>query len=142
MAAYEMFDFLAKSTADYKTLFSTSVIPQHVMTEVGEINTIIHTGDDGSEERIILDKDPIFRVRLRWDYLSPADAGTIVNHYYSTAIGCGMSRSWRWRHPTDGHDYTVRFDTPLSRAIMPRAGDSSGIHQISEITLRILGQST
>lgn len=142
MASYEMFDFLSKTTADSKALFSTSVIPQHILTEVGQKNIVIHTGDDGSEERIALDSKSIFRVRLKWDYLKPGDAGTIVNQYYSTNLGNGMARSWRWAHPTDGHQYTVRFDSPLSRAIMPRAGDSSGIHQIAEITLRILGQAT
>ena len=142
MASYEMFDFLSKTTADSKALFSTSVIPQHVLTEVGDKNVIIHMGDDGSEERIALDNNAIFRVRLRWDYLKPGDAGTIINQYYSTGLGNGRARSWRWAHPTDGHQYTVRFDAPLSRAIMPRSGDSSGIHQIAEIVLRVLWQST
>jgi hypothetical protein len=140
MTAYEMWDFLGKTTADSKTL--VALAPQHVLTEVGDKNVVIHMGDDGSEERIALDNTSIFRVKLRWDYLSPSDAGTIVNQYYSTGEGNGRARSWRWAHPTDGHDYTVRFDTPLSRAIMPRSGDSSGIHQIPEIILRILGRST
>ena len=139
MAAYEMYDFLSVSTADSKTL--VALTPQHIITELGEKNVVIHTGDDGSEERIALDSKSIFRVRLKWDYLVEADAGTIVNQYYSTGEGNGTSRSWRWTHPTDGHDYTVRFDSPLSRSIMPRAGDGQ-IHQIPDITLRILGRST
>lgn len=142
MAAFEMYDFLSKTTADSKVLLSTSVIPQHVVTEIGDKNDIIHVGDDGSEERIALDNRAIFRVKLKWDYLSPSDAGVIVNQYYSTGLGNARARSWRWAHPTDGHQYTVRFDAPLSRSIMPISGDSSGTHQIAEITLRILGQAT
>jgi hypothetical protein len=137
-----MYDFLSKTTADCKVRLSTAIIPQHVLTEIGEKNVVLHLGDDGSEERIALDNKSIFRVRLKWDYLLPTDARVITSHYYSTGLANGMSRSWRWHHPTDNHDYTVRFDSPLSRSIMPRAGNSSGIHQIAEITLRILGQAT
>jgi hypothetical protein len=133
-----MFDFLSATTADSKTLFAVN--PQEILTEIGEKNVVIHMGDDGSEERVALDNDPIFRVKLRWNYLSESDAGTIFNQYYSTGEGNGMARSWRWDHPTDGHDYTVRFDAPLSRSWIPAAG--APLHGIQEITLRILGKST
>ena len=141
MAEFEMWDYLSPSTADSKTLIATP-IPQQMLVEEGVKNVIIHTGDDGSEERIALDNDPIFRVNLQWDYLTGSDAGIIVNQYYSTGEGNGTARSWRWTHPTDGHNYTVRFDEPLSRAIMPRSGLDPTLHQISAMTLRILGRTT
>ena len=132
----EMYDFLSASTADY-TSTDLNVSPQKILEESGSKNQIIHMGDDGSEERISLDNDPIFYVNLQWDVLGSTDAGKIVNFYYSTGVANGIHRSFRWVHPTDGHTYTVRFASDLRR--FERPGNVYGIHQVK---LRILGKAT
>ena len=138
--AFEMYDFLSTSPVAANSSTELAVVPQHLLVERGTKNVVIHSADDGSEERIALDNNPIFRARMRWDYLTANDAGIIYNMYFSTGAGNGISRSFRWSHPTDGHKYTVRFDSELERNWIPAAGGS--LHGISEITLRILGRAT
>lgn len=133
---YEMWDYLSASTANYVAA-NLNVTPQNIMTERGYKNITIHLGDDGSEERIALDSKSIFYVNLQWDVLGTTDASTIVNHYHSTGIANGIGRSFRWSHPTDGHIYTARFDSDLSRFEVP--GNLFGIAQVS---LKILGRAT
>jgi hypothetical protein len=138
--AYEMWDFLSTGGVAADSSTELTIIPQHLLLEQGKKNVVIHTGDDGSEQRIVLDRKPIFRVRLRWDYLSANEAGVIVNMFYSTSAGHGTARTFRWEHPLDGHKYTVRFDGELGRNWINAAGGP--LHGISEISLRILGRAT
>ena len=133
---YEMWDFLSTQAANYVST-TLNITPQRVMTERGLKNQLVHLGDDGSEERITLDKDSVFYVSLQWDVLGSTDAGKIVNFYHSTSIANGIARSFRWNHPTDGHKYTVRFDGDLSRMEIP-----GNLFGISQINLKILGKAT
>jgi len=133
---YEMYDFLTATTANYVST-ALNVTPQRIMVERGIKNQVVHLGDDGSEERVNLDSKSIFRVSLQWDVLGSTDASKIVNFYHSTAIANGMSRSFRWTHPTDGHTYTARFDSDLRRLEVP-----GNLFGIGEVTLRILGRAT
>ena len=136
MPAFEMWDFLSTQAADYKSTM-LNIKPQRVLSEMGNKNQIIHLGDDGSEEIITFDSTTVFKVSLQWDVLNEADSGTIFNFFHSTALGNGLSRSFRWQHPTDGHKYTVRFDGQLSRSISP-----ASLYGISSINLKILGKAT
>jgi len=134
----EIWDFLSTSptTANYNST-NLAIKPQQVFTERGVKNQVIHLGDDGSEERITLDADSVFYVTLRWDVLGTTDASKIVNYYHSTSIANGKGRSFRWEHPTDGHVYTVRFDSDLSR--FENVGNLFGI---ARVDLKILGRAT
>ena len=131
-----MWDFLSPSTADY-TSTALNLSPQKALTEQGAKNQVVHLGDDGSEEIITLGSTTIFKVNLQWNVLSEADSGTVFNFYHSTALGNGISRSFRWVHPTDGHTYTARFDSDLSRFQKP-----GSIYGINQMTLKILGRAT
>ena len=135
MAEKEMYDYLSTITPDYGTT-TLSVSPSATLVEQGKKTAVIHTADDGSEERISLDDDPIYTVTLQWDNISASDAGTILDFYYDAAKANGQVRSFKWAHPTDGHTYVVRFAGPIKRQY--RAGFS--VHSIQSITLRVLGR--
>jgi len=136
MPSFEMWDYLGPISADYKST-ALDIDSQRVLSEMGNKNQIIHLGDDGSEEVITFNSTTVFKVSLQWDVLNEDDSGTIFNFYHSTGLGNGLSRSFRWVHPTDGHKYTVRFDSQLDRSIAP-----ASIYSISQINLKILGRAT
>ena len=138
--AFEMWDYLSTSLVAANATTELTILPQSLMVEKGKKNIVVHSADDNSEERIALDNSPIFRARLRWDVLTETEGGVLFNMYYSTGAGNGTSRSFRWAHPTDGHKYTVRFDSEMERKFIPSAlGTLQGFE---EITLRILGRAT
>lgn len=136
MAAKEMWDYLSTASADSTYTLSTPY-PQDILTEKGNINQVIHLGDDGSEERIGLSSSAIFYVDLKWKGLNSSDAGDIMDFYFSTARANGRLNSFIWTHPTDGHSYTARFDCDLPQTLSP-----GSIFGISKIRLKILGRST
>jgi hypothetical protein len=129
-----MYDYLSTVTPDYATT-TFQVAPQEVLAEEGEKLQVVHFADDGSEERIDLSTASIFYVTLVWKSISASDAGTIVDFYHDSAKGNGITRSFKWTHPTDGHTYVVRFNDKLGRTIRPVA-----THGINAIRLRVLGR--
>lgn len=134
---YEMWDYLSPSTADYKST-ALNIDPQRVMYETGSKNQVVHLGDDGSEEIITLGgSTSMFNVRLQWDVLKTTEASKLFNWWNSTALANGMARSFRWTHPLDGHTYTARFDSDLSRTLQP-----GWIFSVPEVRLKILGRAT
>jgi len=136
MAAKEMYDYLSALVADY-TATELNVKPQRVLVEHGTKNIVVHIGDDGSEERIALDSDSIFHVDLQWDVLTAADAGTIFDFFHDSTKGNGKGRTFYWVHATDGHTYTVRFNSELPRSIsMPE------FHGVTSIQFKVLGYKT
>ena len=139
MAAKEMWDYLSTVGVDSTKAGSTLITPypQSILVETGEYNQVIHLSDDDSEERIGFSSTAVFYVTLKWVGLSEADAGSIMDFQLSTAIGNGKLNSFRWEHPTDGHKYTVRFDSKFSRTIKP-----GSIFGISKVKLKILGRAT
>ena len=74
--------------------------------------------DDGSEERIGLAGQAIFRVRLNWEVLTGSDSGILYDFYYNPSIAKGRLRSFKWKHPDDGHTYVVRFDCDLDCVLL------------------------
>lgn len=134
MAEQEMYDYLSTVTADYATA-ALAVAPQQILTETGTKKQIIHTADDGSEERIDLSTASIFHLTLIWETLSASEAGTIVDFYHDTAKGNGITRTFKWTHPTDGHTYVVRFAEDINRTIRP-----ANLHGINTIKLRVVGR--
>jgi len=138
MAEIEMYDYLDSATPDYgddSSEESLSLTPHNSIVELSEKNQIIHVADDNSEERISLSDDNIFRVTLQWETITESEAGTIVDFYYNASKGNGITRTFVWDHPTDGHSYVVRFDGPIKRQINP-----ASIYDIKSITLRVLGK--
>ena len=141
MAAKEIWDYLNTTAVAADVIAAGSTLttpyPQNILGENGEYNQVIHLGDDGSEERIGFSSTAVFYVTLKWVGLSDVDAGSIMDFQMSTAIGNGILNSFRWAHPTDGHTYTVRFDSKFSRTIKP-----GSLHSISKVKLKILGRAT
>lgn len=138
MAEKTMWDMLSATTvtADYVTT-RYNLHPQVVLPEIGTKNQIVHTGDDGSDEVVSLDDDPVFYLTLQWPKgLSPSDAGTIFDLWYDVAKANGMARTWYLTHPKDGKDYTVRFNGPMTR------GYAQGTFQlIDQISIKVKGRA-
>jgi hypothetical protein len=88
------------------------VSAQGAVAEESTTNVVIHEGDDGSEERILMATTPKFYASYSWGVLSEADSGTILDLYHTSAQG--MLYSFKWTH--DGHTYVVRFDSEMSRS--------------------------
>lgn len=134
MAAKEMFDYLDAQTADYTTA-TFSVTPQQVLTEAGIKNQLVHIADDNSEEYISFSNDSLFHVSLQWEILTESDAGTIFDFFHDSSKGNGITRTFYWEHPTDGHTYIVRFADGLSKTIT-----HPEIYGIQQIKFRVLGK--
>jgi len=134
MAAKEMFDYLDAATADY-TLATLSVTPQQVLTETGTKNQVVHIADDNSEEYISFSNDSIFHVSLQWEILNESDAGTIFDFFHDSTKGNGITRTFYWEHPTDGHTYVVRF-----AEVLPRSISHPEIYGIQQIRLKVVGK--
>jgi len=136
MAAKTMWDYLTVATPDNDVILDVS--PNKVIVEDGNKNVAIHTGDDGSEERIALSNTSIFYVTLIWTNRNASDAGTIMDYYHDASKGNGMAESFRWLHgsPADTHIYTVRFAGKLSRQVI---ANPTVIYSYSSVRLRILG---
>lgn len=137
MAAIEIWDHLSSDAVAANTTETFTVDPQRILTESGEKYQTVKIGDDDSEERISFSNQTVFKLHLQWDVLNEADSGTIFDFWHSTAYGCGTYRSFRYTHPTDTHTYTVRFDSPLTRQIVP-----GSIYSVNEIVLKVLGRAT
>jgi hypothetical protein len=132
MGAKEIYDYVSEVAADVDVTLNVS--PQSIIWEGGAKAIEIHEGLDGSEERIILSDQSVFRVRLQWRALTEADAGTIFDIYHDTAKACGMATSFKWDHPADGHTYVVRFDSDLSRF-----RQNAIIYGFATLRLKVLG---
>jgi len=96
---------------------------------------VILADDAASEVRISHSDDSEFFVDIDWHGLTPSDAGIIIDMFHNTSKANGIENSFYWSHPTDGHDYTVRFDSPVPRSIGP-----FWVHGIVGVTLKILGR--
>lgn len=129
MAAREPYDYLSTVTADVDV--TLAITAQGQVTETSSENTVIHTGDDGSEERIILSSTPVFWLSWSWSVLSEADSGTILDLYHTSAQGKG--RSFKVAH--GGHTYVARFDADLSRV-----GRLAAQYGIPGVRLKLLGR--
>ena len=129
MAEKEPYDYISLATADVDA--TLIIVAQGQVTETSKENTVIHVGDDGSEERIILSTTPMFTLSWDWNVLSEIDSGTILGLYHTSAQG--MGRSFKCTHA--GHTYVVRFACDLTRR-----GQHASRYGIPGITLKILGK--
>lgn len=128
MAAKEPYDYLPTISPDVDV--TLSIVAQGSVAEESRQNTVIHLGDDESEERITLSSTPVFSVSFSWNILSESDAGTLLDLYHTSAQG--MGKSFKWVH--DGHTYVVRFDSTMSRK-----GNASSRYG-SDVKLKLLGR--
>jgi len=133
MGASEMYDFLSTISPDYSTSTLT-ISAQGKVSETSSKAVAIHTGVDGSEERISHGSTPIFCLSWDWNVLTESDSGTIFDLYNDSAKANGCQKSFKFTHG-DGHTYVVRFDCELNRAghAMSRMG-------IPGVKLRVLGR--
>lgn len=111
-----------------------TVAPQNVLVEDISRKGVVREFDDGSEGRIELSTDPVFRVQLQWSNLSEADAGTIFDYYNNPDLGRGMLRTFYWQHPTEGTLYTVRWEGSLARSLT-----FHGFFGFQQAVLKVLG---
>jgi hypothetical protein len=132
MSAVEMYDHLSDATPDYNA--TLPIAPQGVVSEDSSKSQVVHTGVDGSEERISFGSSPIFFITIGWNILSEANAGTIFDWYNDSTKANGMQRSFKYAYG-DGHTYVVRFDVKLSRK-----GPSPSSYGIGGVRLRVLGR--
>ena len=129
MSAKCPYDYIALATADVDV--TLTIKAQGEVSETSRQNTVIHIGDDESEERVILSSTPVFFLSWTWNLLSEANSGTILDLYHTTAQG--MGRSFKVTH--SGHTYVCRFDME-----MERAGNAPSRYGIPDVRLKILGR--
>ena len=134
MSAKEMADYLSTVSPDYNA--TLGITPQGVVSEESSKSGVIHIGADGSEERIAFGTVPIFFISFSWSILSESNSGTIFDWFNDPAKANGMQRSFKYAYG-DGHTYTVRFASDLSRVgqAMSRLG-------LPNVRLKVLGNTT
>jgi len=133
MAAKEMYDYLDTVTPDYATT-TFSVSPQQVIIEDGQFNQVIHMAGDGSEEVVTYSSKKIFYATLVFSVKTSSDIGTIMDFYFDTAKAYGISKSFKWAHPTDTHTYVIKFRDALSRS------DYHFYQAVSSVRLKVIGR--
>ena len=137
MAAKEMWDYLATGVTANSTN-TLDLTARGLVRERGSRNQIVHLADDDSEEVISFDTRPTFFISVPWSAMDEADAGTVMDFWGSTSKGDGIAKRFHFVHAygTQTHNYTVRFNKPLTRNI--RAGNIHG----AAVELKVLGRST
>jgi len=128
-----MYRYLSSKTADYTTTIF-SVKPTTVLPQVGDKSQVVHTFDDGTVSVIGLSSNTYFEVELQWAYITATDHGTLMEFWNTSTMGDGRRRTFYWLHPTDAHNYTVRFMSPLKYSYSP-----VGHLSVSSVTLRVEG---
>jgi len=139
MSAVEMWDYLETVFADYKGP-PLDIKSQRVIIEDGDFRQEIHEADDSSEEVISYSTTPIFYVTLQFPVRTESQIGTIFDYYFNTSKGYGQARSFVWNHPTDGHQYVVKFRDKLSRSLSQGGYSLPVIFGIPSLRLKIIGK--
>lgn len=141
MANFEIWDFLSSDVVSADTTFdlgdSTMPVPQGTIPETGFKNQIIHYADDNSEEVVTYSNESVFHLTNVWPVLTESESGELFNFWHSTGIANGVSRKFRYTHPTDGHTYTNRFVSEIVRVRYP-----GPIKGVQAVTMRVLGRAT
>lgn len=110
-------DYLSTATADYTTT-QLSVTPQNVVVEQFDKAQEVLELDDENVFVITYSSTPKVKVTLQWsEWLSAADAATIIDFWADTAKANGRARTFQWCHPTDGYTYVARFLSDISRTL-------------------------
>ena len=137
ISAKEMYDYLPTIASDVNQ--TLAITAQGEISEEGGFAQKIHSGDDGSEERVNLGSTtPKLFCTFGWNALSDSDMGTIFDLYFDSAKAFGMVNSFKWskRLDTGTHTYVVRFANEL----FARNGRLQRIMGAKGIVLRILGR--
>lgn len=130
----DMSTYLTTKTADY-TATELVITPQNVMVEKGAKNQISYEMDDGTYYVVSL-SDSYFTIQLQWDWLSLADAETILDFYHDSNKANGMENTFYWEHPLDGNTYVARFISELSRTDSHKKPNAK---EVGTISIRIEG---
>lgn len=130
-----MYDYLAAATPDYATE-TLAIRPHRILYEEGGKPQVVHEADDATIAVVSLSAKRVFFVRLQWDALLPAAAGTIFDLFHNAAKANQYARTFKWEHPLDGHVYVVRFASPLRRGY---DATRPGRHSFDELRLRVEG---
>ena len=138
MSAKEMWDYLP-GTASVDSDTTLALVSQKVAKERGFFpgQKRMRT-DGGGYITTTRNTMPQYEIDLQFNAYSESDAGILVDMFYNATIGKGMERSFNWTHPTDGHKYIAKFNTPdLSRSI-----EEASIHGLGRVKLIVLDRST
>lgn len=130
---FDMHLYLQTASPDNNVLLN--ITPQDVFSERGNRHQIIHIMDDGSEERIDLSTKLVFYITLMWENLSRTEASEIFNFWCDEYKGNGITKTFKWTHPIDGHTYVVRFDSDIERSLKV-----AEIYGFARIQLKVLGK--
>lgn len=110
------------------------VVPQ---TEIGitrEHNQVIHTGDDDSDEVVILSASPATHIEIQYNVLEDLDAEKVWDYYDDAGKGNGFARTFPFPCPRTDAVYVVSFVLPVTPRIRPVMGS------IGTIKLRVHGK--
>jgi len=129
-----MYDYFTGTvTPDYAAT-TLAAVAHGESYEEAAVNGEVVEGDDGSEEYLVFDDDPVFYYGYKLNALTPSDAGPIFDFFCDKNKANGNFRTFKWTHPTDGHTYTARFVNKLRRGFKPPE-----IHSFPSLTIKILG---
>lgn len=129
MSAKTPYDYIGVAVPDVDVILTIKA--QGQVSEQSRENTVVHLGDDESEERIILSTTPVFFLVFPYNVLSESDSGTVLDLYHASAQG--MAKSFKCTHLT--HTYVVRFDMP-----MERKGQAPSRYGVPNVRLKLLGK--
>ena len=91
-----MYAYVPLAEPDYDEILD--VTPYDTITESGEKSQEIHTGDDGSEERISLSSQSIFFLKLQFRKIVSSQVDVILDFYHDPAKANGRARSFKYVH--------------------------------------------
>ena len=131
MAAKELRDYISYATPDKAV--TLNINPSRVIERIG-LKQEKFSADDTDSTVINRRTAYDVYVELLWSVKNESDAGTIFDFWNDTAKGNGTAYSFIWTHPTDGHQYVVKFASSMRRTIF-----NNFFFTFPSCTLKILG---
>jgi len=112
-----IYNFLSNVSADNA---ETLTLPSHDGIDHQPVREqYVEVLDDGSEERIDADNVYQFTTTIKWIEMSKENHQIIMDYFYSATKGAGITETFYWEHPSDGHAYTVRFEAKPQQVQKP-----------------------
>ena len=85
-----------------------SVAPHNTVTYAAGRHQKIILFDQTDESRISIDSDYVFFSDVQWELIPATNSGIVTDFLLSWDKGNGITRSFKWEHPTDSETYVVR----------------------------------
>jgi len=100
-------DYLNADTSDC-IAGTLTLSPHDAMVYTISQNQEIIPFEDATETRLDLDEAPSFFADVKWTNISASNSGTVLNYMLERSRGNGITRTFKWQHPTDGYTYVAR----------------------------------